>query len=735
MASTSPSNVVSLDAHARVRARLTPQESAGVLTDCRDLALGRITQALAGVLDKVEDELFELANNARDRDSQELFLDARSQAREGRPTIEASFRRQFLAFFNRKVKGDAAPSREAASPQGLSLMDDDELEQALAVRAMAARMQAACEGELGALSQRFGFLLEKPDLADDANPVSPETVCRALKDACDQLEAGWKVRLTLLRVLESQVASELRRVYHDLNAHLVERQILPELKLSYKRNPSAPAPAPAQPRAASQAASVADVHAALARLLGTAGATDGPPGPADAAMQVAPATRGFVQSLTGLQLPGADAIATAEGLANVIRDLKAAPQSAALPGVDALTIDIVAMLFDFVFEDRQIPAAAKAQLGRLQIPTLKVALLDRAFFSSRAHPARQLLDRLARAAIGLDETSARGAATVAKLEEVVGRVLAEFDDDIALFATLAAEMEAFLGRQDEAENAIAVRTARLVEERERLEIARVVAEEAVDRRLAMRDWVPEPVRVMLEDAWVRSLASVHAQQGEGSGPWIAMLTTVDELLWSVEPKVRAEDRRRLVAGIPALIRSLHEGLARAGVEEAVREAFLGALVDCHADAVKAGLKGTALSGRHAARPPAAERPLAAPTLEREMVPAGDIHVEEIRLRSPRGQTAVRNVFTRTGIWTNVQRFTWVEFRREGGQLLRARLTWISPAKGVYLFTNSEASAAISITPEALAEQMRRGEARIVDDAPLVDRAVDAMLANLRERAA
>ncbi len=176
MASTSPSNVVSLDAHARARARLTPQESAGVLTDCRDLALGRITQALAGVLDKVEDELFELANNARDRDSQDLFLDARSQAREGRPAIEAAFRRQFLAFFNRKVKGDAAPSREAASPQGLSLMDDDELEQALAVRAMAARMQAACEGELGALSQRFGFLLEKPDLADDANPVSPETV-------------------------------------------------------------------------------------------------------------------------------------------------------------------------------------------------------------------------------------------------------------------------------------------------------------------------------------------------------------------------------------------------------------------------------------------------------------------------------------------------------------------------------------------------------------------------------
>jgi hypothetical protein len=64
--------------------------------------------------------------------------------------------------------------------------------------------------------------------------------------------------------------------------------------------------------------------------------------------------------------------------------------------------------------------------------------------------------------------------------------------------------------------------------------------------------------------------------------------------------------------------------------------------------------------------------------------------------------------------------------------VRARLTWISPQKGVYLFTNAlGVGNAISISPEALAEQLRRGEARLLDSAPLVDRAVDSMLANLR----
>jgi len=93
---------------------------------------------------------------------------------------------------------------------------------------------------------------------------------------------------------------------------------------------------------------------------------------------------------------------------------------------------------------------------------------------------------------------------------------------------------------------------------------------------------------------------------------------------------------------------------------------------------------------------------------------------------------VRNVFTRTGIWTHLSRGTWVEFAAAEGVRGRARLTWISPNKGVYLFTNPFTCApAVSVSPEALAEQMRRGEARVIDDSPLTERAVDSMLASLK----
>ena len=225
-----------------------------MLRGCRELALERMARSLSGMLDRLEDDLFDLAEKAADRESQNMYLDARSQAREKRSVMEATFSRHFVDFFNRKVRGDAAADAHAriASPASLSLVGDEDLEEALAVREMSRKLGAACEGELFALSQRMGFLLERPELEEDANPVSPSMICAALKDACDQIQASFKVRLALLRQLEGYAQAELQAVYHDLNVHLVERRILPEVRHGVRRTPSparrqAPPAAPSTP--------------------------------------------------------------------------------------------------------------------------------------------------------------------------------------------------------------------------------------------------------------------------------------------------------------------------------------------------------------------------------------------------------------------------------------------------------------------------------------------------------
>ena len=721
MAQSANGNVLPLGSHPRARARLTPQESTQLLAGCREMALSRITVALASMLDRVEDELFEMAEKAPEPEARDAYLEARTHSRMRRADIEASFRRHFLEVFNRKVTG-AAPTAPAADPVELALVDDDALEEAIAVSEMSRRLHAACEGELFALSRRMGFLLQRPELPDEANPMSPETICAALRDACEQIQAGLRVRLTLLRQFERHAESELQRIYRDLNAHLVQERILPDVKPGVRRNAAAPRPIRTGPRPAQPA----DPLAALAQLLGAMPAATEDDAPAPVSV---PAPAAFLDALTRIHREALAASSRAP--ANVVRELKSAPEAGTLPALDAMTIDLVGMLFDFVFDDHAIPASVKALLGRLQIPMLKAALLDRAFFSEASHPARRLLDGLAESALGLDEEDTRGIETLAMIDGAVDRVLGEFESDLAIFEALAAEVEEFLRAREKLEEEIVQRSAQLVEAREREEIARAVGHAEVGRRLEARAFVPAAVRDMLLDAWTRTLADVFLVEGEGSPPWQRFVLAMEDLLWSVEPKPAPDDRRRLLGMLPAMLRELQAGLQRAGVGEAEREAFMAALVDCHAAAVKAGLRGLAAMP---AAPAAA--PAAPPAIEHEMLPAGELRVQEIRFKPTRGQPPVRNVFTRTGIHTNVQRGAWVEFEQPAGAPVRARLTWVSPNRGVYLFTNPLAeTAAVSISPEALAEQMRLGRARLLDAAPLVERAVGSMLATLRDRKA
>ena len=65
---------------------------------------------------------------------------------------------------------------------------------------------------------------------------------------------------------------------------------------------------------------------------------------------------------------------------------------------------------------------------------------------------------------------------------------------------------------------------------------------------------------------------------------------------------------------------------------------------------------------------------------------------------------------------------WIEFEADDGQLAFAKLAWVSPLRGTYLFTNRQGQKALSMTAEELAERFRNDRARLVEAEPLIDRA-------------
>jgi hypothetical protein len=76
---------------------------------------------------------------------------------------------------------------------------------------------------------------------------------------------------------------------------------------------------------------------------------------------------------------------------------------------------------------------------------------------------------------------------------------------------------------------------------------------------------------------------------------------------------------------------------------------------------------------------------------------------------------------------DLKRGTWVEFLQKSGRKVRAKLSWISPHRGVYLFTSPGADEALSISPDILRQQFQSGQARRVNEASIIDRAVDHMV--------
>jgi hypothetical protein len=73
---------------------------------------------------------------------------------------------------------------------------------------------------------------------------------------------------------------------------------------------------------------------------------------------------------------------------------------------------------------------------------------------------------------------------------------------------------------------------------------------------------------------------------------------------------------------------------------------------------------------------------------------------------------------------------WVEFGEPGSNRVRARLSWIAPERARYLFTDRLGQKVSEATPYGLAVELRAGRMRVLNNAPLFDRAVSSLTLRL-----
>jgi len=74
---------------------------------------------------------------------------------------------------------------------------------------------------------------------------------------------------------------------------------------------------------------------------------------------------------------------------------------------------------------------------------------------------------------------------------------------------------------------------------------------------------------------------------------------------------------------------------------------------------------------------------------------------------------------------------WLEFR-DGERNMQARLSYISPLKGTYLFVNRRGERVGEYSLSQLAQELRAARAVVLADVPLIDRAMSSLVGALKK---
>ncbi|MBH3410314.1 DUF1631 domain-containing protein [Pseudomonas putida] len=684
-----------------------------LLLQVRDKAALQLRQGLQALFDNADDTLFEMADRAVDRFDQNLYFEAMRDLRLKRKHIERGFLDIFYDTFARIGQFD---------PLGqMAAKNKAQKERTAAVDGMVARVLSRDGIALEQLGQRLQCLLSR-SFDEQQNPFGPAALCGYFLDAGRNLGVGLRVKLILLKLFERYVLRDVDVLYAEANQLLAAAGVMPELQAAPRR------------RAEDRRVGTRRVSANLeADAMG-----------ADSAGQA------FMRSLEGLLAPcrgrvaprlqaaaAAQPISTADLLrllshlqhyvpATTDDDdfdldqqleqllLRVSVRSGTrrrIAGADEDTINLVGLLFACIAADDNLPQSLRALIVRLHIPLLKVALLDKSLFSRASHPARRLMNEIAAAAIGW-ETGSEGMrdSLHLRVERIVQRLLNDFTEDTTLFAELRDDFLAFSQDERRRNELLEQRTRDAEEGRARALQARQQVQQALNPRLRGRT-LPQGVVHMLVHAWSQVLLMAWLKQGEASPAWQQGLETMDTLLASIAPH---QQPQVLLQQVPGLLKALRDGLASVALDSAATREFFLQLEQLHLRACAGGDQpaGSAELAEVLVAEDIvlaiAEESVCAPLLQR------DEQAPELRL---------------------VQRLrigTWVEML-DDDEPLRCKLVARIDSSDRLVFANRTGMKVREWNTVGLAQALRRGEARLLDDGLLFERALETVLEGLRQQ--
>ena len=393
----------------------------------------------------------------------------------------------------------------------------------------------------------------------------------------------------------------------------------------------------------------------------------------------------------------------------MLRRIAPNQEAPALSDEDNDAIDLIGMLYDNLMQDVRPGSTASTLLTKLQVPLMRVALQDSAFFTRHEHPARQMLNTVA-------ETSTRwlvdddGDGLAQQMHSIVDRAVRDYKGDPNVFQGVLQELIGHLQTLSRKAEVAERRHVEAARGKEKLTLARERATRSIEE-LVKGQKLPRFTRTMLTQAWTDVMALTALRQGENSLAWRRQLQVAERLIDIARhpngdhPDSLDPERH--------LQREIEEGLTKVGYQGEDVSAIARRLVHPNDNSkddsssrteltmrLKAQARlGEELPGKHARRIPLTSAELA--QMQRvQQAPAG----------------------------------TWFEFIiNPQGDRVRRRLSWLSTSTGDVLFVNQRGQKNAEYTLDSLARLLAKGQVAIIeeDKTSVIDRAWENVLNALR----
>lgn len=718
------------------------------------------------------DKLLDFADRGKTNQEQELY----SQFHRDLTKQSSEFSRYFAGYLGegyikfKKHELETHTGEEKYSVDMLSLVENEDLEETIAISSITQRIENQQADLLWALNQRFSLLNEGEKVYDRSNPVGPVQFCESLRKALKLFSFDTKVKIIAYKVFDETFMKRLHEVLDESNEYLKSQGVLANLRQSIERAKPAPQTPPAMPHVEgySETAASTDqqeqVYGALPPLQDGVVAAPDPNLPPDqyqgslinaihtlqshiaqgaptgqpassppsaiGSARPAVATSASAQTYNSQQLVSAlQSIQTQTQLASpqgevasqdisglhaqLTQQLEVSADNTALENSDMHTIDLVGMLFEYMLSDDNLPDSVKALLSYLHTPFMKIAFLDKNFFEETEHPARILLNNLAEAGVRWVSNDGTSQYDIyEKIKSTVSRVLEEFKNDVRIFAELLLDFSGYTKKIARRQELMERRAMEKVEGEEKLREVKVRVNSEVRTRTDNRE-LPSAVLLLLLQPWSDYLAFVLLRYGDQSDTWTRSVEAIEQILWSVESKHDNEEKARQMELHDELLDVIETGFETIGYDQAKGKKLLEALIS---------LQKLALQSKQVEIAPAPMRDklesLAAEKAGHHTDPNDEPSEEEAKM--------VENL-------KMIEFGTWFEF--EGGK--RLKVAWYNARTLHYMLVDQMGKKVAMKSGLQLARAMIACEAKIIagSSKPFFERALENIFESLNSKAA